>query len=56
MNAEIINGILVITPDSHTEAYALSHWKSCNIVDMYDVMRGEDKYYRASGIVVGGYN
>lgn len=53
MTAEILlDGTLVLEPQSSTEYYALAKWYKESKVEMQDVMRQENYYLRGSRIKI----
>jgi len=52
MKAEINeNGVMRVTPETPTEAYALRRWADEAWVTMKDTLRMEDGYWRGSNLI-----
>ena len=55
MKAELNeNGVLTVTPETPTEAYAINHWVNEAWVPQGDLMRNESGHIRGSKIIVNG--
>lgn len=52
MKCEIIGGVLVLTPGSETERYALAKWTDNASVAVNDVARNESIYIRGSCVKI----
>ena len=46
------HGLLVITPETTTEAFALKSWEEKATVRMEDLMRNETTYIRGTSITI----
>jgi hypothetical protein len=50
MKAEIVNGKLVLMPESKTEVYAVKCWLESQCIHFDDPLRIESRYIRGSSI------
>ena len=46
------SGILNVVPENETEEYALIQWKARSLIQVNDVEREEESYFRGSRISV----